>query len=140
VHLRLLAASALLLAALAGCVDQPCADGVTAQAIPGHKISVSWHPVENATAYGVVRAVDGGDPQPYEVVPGDQTTFVDTNVTAGHTYRYAVTTGPGVPLDECPPASASLADASVPFFGGAGLALAAAGALLGALLVLLRRR
>jgi hypothetical protein len=140
VHTRVLASAALLLA-LAGCLDsQPCADGVTAQALPGQAIAVSWEAAVNATGYLVFRATDDG---PLDVVAGvnaTETSFTDTNVTAGHAYTYVVATAEGAPLEGCSSAQASLADASVPFFAGPGLALAAAGAVLGAFLILRRRR
>ncbi|MFO1534787.1 MAG: hypothetical protein ABR586_03910 [Thermoplasmatota archaeon] len=139
-HVRVLASAALLLA-LAGCLDaQPCADGVMAQPVPGHAIAVSWEAAVNATGYLVFRATDDGAPEMVAEVDATATSFTDTNVTAGHAYTYVVATAEGAPLEGCSSAQAGLADASVPFFAGPGLALAAAGAVLGAFLILRHRR
>lgn len=105
-------------------------------------VLVTWGAVPNATAYIVFRGEDGGPLTPFA---GQNATaepsFFDTNVTLGHSYAYAVLTdGQGSPPDDCPPATIVLPDASVPFFSGNGLVLASAGALVGVLLVGLRRR
>jgi hypothetical protein len=126
--------------ACAGCTEPPCAGGVGVQVIPGHAIALAWDAAANATSYVVVRSVDDGAPEPIAALPASERTYTDANVTVGHTYAYSVTTGLDVPLDSCPASRATLADASVPFFAGPGLLLGAAGAALGTLMVLLRRR
>jgi hypothetical protein len=131
----------LVLATLgAGCVAEPCVSGLAAT--PGKDaIVLSWGATSGATVYAIARGVDGGTMGFFAFT--NETTLTDSNVTLGHTYSYSV--GSPAPQDtvDCPAVTASLSDASVPFFGtagSAGLLLAASGAMIGVLLVLLRRR
>ncbi|HUR62677.1 MAG TPA: fibronectin type III domain-containing protein [Candidatus Thermoplasmatota archaeon] len=137
----LLLVTGLTIAALAGCTA-PCPAGVTATATASGQVLVSWEAVEGAEGYFIVRSVDGGPAELYDAANATaEPSYTDTNVTAGHTYAYSVMkVGEGTFIDDCPATEVRVPDASVPFFGIHGLALGLAGALVGSLLVLLRRR
>jgi hypothetical protein len=62
--------------------------GLTASATTTTQVQITWNPSPGATQYELVRAAPAsgyGDP-----IPVAGTSYVDTNVTAGKTYRYKV--------------------------------------------------
>ena len=62
--------------------------GLTAQALPG-RIRITWNAVSNADNYRIARMVAGGS---YSIIVNAtvETNYIDTAVTAGTIYRYAV--------------------------------------------------
>lgn len=75
------------------CADTECPGprNVTALANDNETISVSWDYEVDAESYNVMRAIGAGSFSPLASVDGDTTTYLDTNVTTGVTYRYQVT-------------------------------------------------
>lgn len=63
--------------------------GLTATYSNGN-VTLSWNPVENATLYKIYRGLSSSNESYYANVSGNQTTYIDTNVTEGHTYYYQV--------------------------------------------------
>ncbi len=62
--------------------------GLTATYSNGN-VTLSWNPVENATLYKIYRGLSSGNESYYGNTTN--TTFIDSNVSAGHTYYYYVT-------------------------------------------------
>lgn len=62
--------------------------GLTASYSNGN-VTLSWNPVTNATLYKIYRGLSSGNESYYANTTN--TTYIDTNVSAGHTYYYYVT-------------------------------------------------
>ncbi|AGB04095.1 hypothetical protein AciM339_0230 [Aciduliprofundum sp. MAR08-339] len=63
-------------------------EGLTATYSNGN-VTLSWNPVTNATLYKIYRGNSSGNESYYANTTN--TTYIDTNVTVGHTYYYYVT-------------------------------------------------
>ena len=97
-HTKLLKAFSIVFVALAvvmlsaifmpfvGAVEGP--QGLTATYSNGN-VTLSWNPVANATLYKIYRGLSSGNESYYANTTN--TTYIDTNVTAGNTYYYYVT-------------------------------------------------
>lgn len=134
-----LACSALLAVALAGCTGEPPRD-LTCQA-DANGNHLAWQPSENATSYQIWRmdnsTTDMNESIPLPIALTNETSYDDTNVTKGHEYIYYVSAENETDMSE--PAMCSVT--SVPFFGSPmawALALVGTGAAVA--LIVWRRR
>lgn len=121
------AESCHITATVGGGLAQPCPDPVSLYQLNGG-IDLQFGAIAGATGYDIARGVDGGAlVHGYAHLPANQTSFTDTNVSAGHTYTYIVsTTNTRSPPEACQPHTIAIPPtAQVPFFPSASSLLAA---------------
>lgn len=136
----LLVVPALLLLALAGCLDTDVCPNPIRVTTQGDTIFLQWGHSANTTGFEIARSLDDGPLQHnYGFAPNaNHPSFTDTNVTTGHTYHYRVVSQ-GNPAEVCAPVDGRLPDAQVPFVTGIGAWAAAFGGAAVVALVLRRK-
>jgi len=71
-------------------VAPPIPTGLVARPVGPSRINVSWNPVQGVDKYILYRSGGAGAGQPDKPLPGDVTTFSDTELTPGTIYRYRI--------------------------------------------------
>lgn len=114
-----------------------CVGGLEAGARGNGDVQLSWAPTPGARQYDILRGDGDGPLAPFATTPGGTTTFVDASTSPGTTYRYAVVAnGPPTNGPSCTPVEIT----AVPFLGAALVGGVSLLAVLGAVVVMRRRR
>lgn len=102
--------------------EPTCVHPVLAEALPSGGVRLTWE-ARAATSLDVLRGVGTAMNEPYAVLPGDATGFVDPDTVPGELYRYTVWADGVGHIPPCPPAVvAAIPDLPGPAFAVAALA------------------